>query len=161
MALRFSVILLAICLLYQTRTSNGFYWKDCSAAHEPVTFKTISFEPDPIKLPGSVSYKGSLYLSRSLSSVTAEVKLYKKALFWWRIPCSSYFQCKFDICELLNLDSSCSFSSGYFYYPKTWYNLPRISIPSFLLKGYYSATIILKSYGNQVGCVNVYFNVDA
>uniref|UniRef100_UPI00398E836B ganglioside GM2 activator-like n=1 Tax=Pristiophorus japonicus TaxID=55135 RepID=UPI00398E836B len=158
MVLRLSIILLAICLIYQIRTSEGVYWKDCSARHEPVTFKSLSVEPDPIKLPGKVTFKGFVYLSRPLSSVTAEVKLYKKALFWWRIPCPD---CDFNICELLKRDSSCSFNSGAFYYPETTYYLRQPNISSFWLNGYYSATIILKQYGRQIGCTHVYFNINA
>ncbi|XP_048399008.1 ganglioside GM2 activator-like [Stegostoma tigrinum] len=160
MAVCSGVILLAVCLLFQIRTSNGFSWKDCSRASDPIKFKQISFEPDPLKLPGYASYEGTAYVSQSVSSITAEVTLYKKFLFWWKIPCFDAFPCNFDICELFGRDSSCSFSSGYFKSPKQSYYISRPRISSFLLKGYYSATIILKSHGKQVGCTYVYFNID-
>ncbi|XP_072447361.1 ganglioside GM2 activator-like [Chiloscyllium punctatum] len=142
------------------KQSNGFSWTDCSYAHDPVKFKHISVQPDPIELPGSLSFEGSTYLSRPISSMTAEITLYKKALLWWKIPCLNSFPCSFDLCELVGHDSSCTFSSGYLHSSKRSYYFSRPPISSYLLKGYYSATITLKSQGKQVGCAYVYFNID-
>ncbi|XP_038649407.1 ganglioside GM2 activator-like [Scyliorhinus canicula] len=158
MALRSSVNLLAICLLYQLRTSNCFSWDDCSAAHEPVTFKEISIGQDPVKLPGTLQYQVSMHLSSPLSSMTAEVTLYKKFLFWWRIPCFDSSICQFDVCELST--SMCPFNSGLISSSGEM-KLLRPSMSRILLNGYYSATIILKSFETKVGCANIYFNIRA
>ncbi|GCB61953.1 hypothetical protein scyTo_0011405 [Scyliorhinus torazame] len=158
MALRSSVILLAICLLYQLRTSNGFSWDDCSATHEPVTFREISIGQDPVQLPGTLQYKVSMHLSTSLSSMTAEVTLYRKFLFWWKLPCFDPSICQIDVCELST--SACPFNSGIISSSGEM-ELPRPPISRTWLRGYYSATVILKSYGSKVGCVNIYFNIDA
>ncbi|XP_078087849.1 ganglioside GM2 activator-like [Mustelus asterias] len=148
------------CEYFVKQSSNGFFWEDCSAADEPVKFKEINVKPNPIRLPGEISHTGSVYFNMSLSSMTGEITLYKKFFFWWKIPCLDILKCYFDACELWRNVSPCHFNKGSVSSSKEKQYLPRPSIPFFILHGYYSATVILKSHEKQVGCANIYFSID-
>ncbi|XP_072924063.1 ganglioside GM2 activator [Hemitrygon akajei] len=157
MALSFAVFLLSLLLLHQP--SDGLTWENCRSDDQIVTLKTISVQPDPISLAGQISVEGSAYLERSISFLKAELRVEKKFLFWWKLPCD-VIECTCDICQTLNLESNCSLSSGYFNFPPTTLNVPQQNLSSFWTNGQYRVTVLLKSSGKNVGCVEMNFNIE-
>ncbi|XP_007900184.1 ganglioside GM2 activator-like [Callorhinchus milii] len=102
-------------------------------------------------MPGGISVKGSAFLSQAISSLKAEITLYRKVLFFWlKIPCVT-FDCVYEVCKLLKRDPSCSFKQGFHKFPGKAFVIPRLPIPN----GQYSIAIDLKSHRRNVGCVQM------
>ncbi|XP_072369101.1 ganglioside GM2 activator-like [Scyliorhinus torazame] len=159
MVLPLSITLLVIHLFHQIRTSNSLSWNVCNDNDSPIILNNFSIQPDPIKIPGTISIACSFYVNKSISLPKVEVAVQKKFLFWWKLPCINP-KCTYDLCELLHLESSCVLNPGYLNFPQTTFDIPQSPLLSFWTAGEYNAKVHLKSNEVNVGCFDFYFNVE-
>jgi len=150
----------------------SFSWSDCGSSHDIVKVKSVSVNPDPIRLPGTLNVSFAADFIKTIDApLKMEVKLEKhEAFFWLPIPCiEGIGSCTYDdVCETLmhaecppalvaaNIPCKCPFPQGSYSLPFTSKAVdPGTAVPS----GEYRVTVNLSMKGQPVACLNVEANL--
>lgn len=164
----------------KTLLLSSFAWKNCGAPDDPAVMKSLSIQPDPIKIPGKVVASASGKTTVPLASpLSMNVSLEKEvAGFWVKIPCLEQLgSCHYpDGCSLLDMlippgqecpeplhtygiPCHCPFKAGDYSLPQSEIQLPDIELPFWLTNGNYRAQGVVASNGKEMGCLKVALSV--
>ncbi|EGD82944.1 hypothetical protein PTSG_03577 [Salpingoeca rosetta] len=166
-------------------TLKSFSFSDCAPSSAPAHVSKLSISPDPIKLPGNITFSAAGSLSATVDApIKAEVKLEKKVGVWIKIPCvDDIGSCSYDdLCKVLaklipvdphgncpaplpsmGIPCRCPLTSFNFNVPTTTVSAPALppSVPSWLSNGDYKATLEAKTNaGDVLFCANIELSLE-
>ncbi|CAM2704728.1 unnamed protein product [Rotaria socialis] len=124
-------------------------WANCGPVSDPAQLKSLTINPDPIRVPGNITVTGSVGIASQIpTDVHASVYLQRKVgPFFVKVPCVENFgSCTYDnVCDLWAT-----------YCPKyaSKYGLPYKHVPPELL-GEYRATVDITSSEGHLACVDI------
>ncbi|EPY88603.1 ganglioside GM2 activator [Camelus dromedarius] len=160
---------------------GGFSWENCGEK-DPVVLNNLILEPDPIKIPGTVTVSVDVKTIIRLSSPQkVELTVEKEvAGIWIKIPCVEQTgSCIYEnICDTLDdlippgshcpeplhtygLPCHCPLKAGVYIMPRSNIELPSLQLPAWLSTGNYRIKSKLSSGGNHLACVKISFSLKA
>ncbi|KAM5299099.1 ganglioside GM2 activator [Ctenodactylus gundi] len=155
---------------------GSFSWDNCDEGKDPAVIHSLTLEPDPVVVPGNVTFSAEGKTSVPLKSpLKVELTVEKEvAGLWIKIPCVEQIgSCTYaDFCNMLDellppgescpeplhaygLPCHCPFKEGTYSLPKSDLMLPDLDLPSWLSSGNYRIQGVLSSGGQHLGCVKI------
>ncbi|KFV15921.1 Ganglioside GM2 activator, partial [Pterocles gutturalis] len=148
---------------------GGFAWENCGDGKDPAVLQSLSVQPDPIAIPGSVRVSAAGSSSKTMASPLKVLLVVEKALgdLWIQLPCVDQLgSCTYnDVCTILdNLippGTTCPEPlltyGGSYSLPASDFILPEMELPAWMTNGNYRVRVTLSSSGEQLACVKLAF----
>ncbi|KAL5012215.1 hypothetical protein ScPMuIL_010766 [Solemya velum] len=106
-----ALILVGCVLFIEPATGKKkFTWKSCSISSDQLVLKRLQISPDPLELPGTLKAGFNLAVKSDITSLQADVKVWKKIFGTWvKLPCQGNVgSCSYnDFCGFLAESGSC------------------------------------------------------
>jgi ganglioside GM2 activator len=151
-----------------------FSWKSCGQPSYPSHIDDISLQPDPLKLPGSVTigFKGELNVSLH-APLRMIVEVQKKVIVWIKVPCiDNVGSCTYDdVCKFIPLlkcpvvfqkygiPCACPIPANTYKLPPSPFYIDDSFLPSFLTDGEYQVKADISQGSRSIVCIHMEFHI--
>ena len=152
-----------------------FSWGNCGSSNDPILIKELAVSPDPIRAPGTLTFKLHLIIARDIKQISeVEVSLKKKVLFVWvKVPCEhGVGSCTYkDVCDILakvkcppevekqHFNCRCPLLKNEFNIPTTSVKIPSLHLPGIIENGKFKVQVDLRDGGDRLGCYTMEFSL--
>lgn len=166
------VVILLVIFCLAPAMGDNFSWSDCGGTHKKVVFDSFQLEPDPLKFSSKAFVSGQLRVLSQVKSMSAESVLQKKIVFVWSKQLkdcpNNIGTCDInDLCDELKkrpalckagFPCSCPIEANQYKFSAS-VDLPQNDYGYFGTGAFYYK-VALKEDGMDIGCVEVYFDME-